>query len=112
MLAIETHETRGRDGSNRHQLLSVLFEQADSLAAAGADRLNQPASTGKPARHWRRHAREGGGDDDRIERRLVGNAAGPVTDEQRRVLSASIVFATSEGCVVTCWWVIRSGSSR
>lgn len=68
MLTVEPHEVRTGDAVLRHQSDAVLLEQAHVLAAAEADRLNQPPALDELGYQRRGHARERCCDDDRVKR--------------------------------------------
>jgi hypothetical protein len=83
VFAVQLHEVRAGDAPPRHELAAFVFEPAHVLAPTRADRLNQAPAPSELLRQRWRHVRERGGDDDRIERRLLGQPARPVADQQR-----------------------------
>jgi hypothetical protein len=70
---------RGQPGVG-HQPAGFLVEGGDLLAAAGPDRMDEPAPGGELLDQRRRDARGGGRDHDRLVGGVVGDAQGPITD--------------------------------
>lgn len=122
MLSVEPNEASPGEGALGLEPGPPLDEDDHLLGPAGADRLYERTSQRELTRQRLGHGREGGADDDRVERRLRGEAEGAVADDEAHVgeappgqglaSRASTILATSEGCVVTWRWLISTGTSR
>src|SRR5919204_238018 len=81
MLAVEPDEPGQADGAAAHQTLRSLVEQNHLLIAPRPDRLDEPSARGKLLRQGRRNPGERRGDEDGVERSVLGKACGPVAHD-------------------------------
>src|SRR5215211_2828400 len=74
----EPHEVRAGQGADPDQPAWPILEQGDILAPARTHRVHEPAARGELVRQRLRDAGKGRGDDDRVVRRVLGEAERPV----------------------------------
>ena len=93
---MEPDEAGPGQHGHRPQAILVLLVQDDLFGAAGADRLYQASSDPERRGQRRRYAREGGGDQHRVERCLIRDSFGSVAHYDDDIAD------TRRGQVVPC----------
>lgn len=79
---------RTGEGPPALQPARTALEEHDFLPTTGPDRLHESSAVRDLIRERLRNPRERRGDDDRLERRLLGKPLGPVPDDDPDVLAA------------------------
>lgn len=87
--AVETDETRPRQGPHPPQAIGVFLMQNDIFYAPRAHGLDQ-ASPGPELGGQRRHARERGGDHDRVEWGMLWGPFGPISYQDDDIAGACV----------------------
>jgi len=76
--ATETDEARSRQDPHLPQAIGVLLIQNDIFCATGTHGLDQASPGPELGGQRRRHARERGGDHDRVERGMIRGSFRPI----------------------------------